>query len=47
VVAATPDQGRAIVDRYKKAGFDQMKLYSLLPARTWYPRSTARAHELG
>ncbi len=29
-VASTPDQGRAVVDRYKAAGFNQIKLYSLL-----------------
>jgi imidazolonepropionase-like amidohydrolase len=46
VVAATPDQGRAIVDRYKKAGFDQMKLYSLLQPDV-VSAITARAHELG
>jgi imidazolonepropionase-like amidohydrolase len=46
VVAATPDQGRAVVDRYKKAGFDQMKLYSLLQPDV-VSAITARAHELG
>jgi imidazolonepropionase-like amidohydrolase len=46
VVAATPDQGRAIVDRYRKAGFDQMKLYSLLRPDV-VSAITARAHELG
>lgn len=46
VVAATPDQGRAIVDRYKKAGFEQMKLYSLLQPDV-VSAITARAHELG
>ena len=46
VVAATPDQGRAIVDRYKKAGFQQMKLYSLLQPDV-VSAITARAHELG
>jgi imidazolonepropionase-like amidohydrolase len=46
VVAATPDQGRAIVDRYQKAGFDQMKLYSLLQPDV-VSAITARAHELG
>jgi imidazolonepropionase-like amidohydrolase len=29
-VASTPDEARAIVDRYRAAGFQQMKLYSLL-----------------
>ena len=28
--ASTPDEGRAIVRRYKSLGFEQMKLYSLL-----------------
>ena len=46
VVAATPDQGRAIVDRYKSAGFNQMKLYSLLQPDV-VSAITARAHELG
>lgn len=46
VVAATPDQGRAIVDRYKAAGFNQMKLYSLLQSDV-VSAITARAHELG
>ena len=46
VVAATPDQGRAVVDRYKAAGFNQMKLYSLLQPEV-VTAITARAHELG
>ena len=46
VDAATPDDGRALVDRYKKAGFDQMKLYSLLQPDV-VSAITARAHELG
>jgi imidazolonepropionase-like amidohydrolase len=46
VVAATPDQGRAIVDRYRKLGFDQMKLYSLLQPDV-VSAITARAHKLG
>jgi imidazolonepropionase-like amidohydrolase len=46
VIAATPDQGRAVVDRYKKAGFEQMKLYSLLQPDV-VTAITARAHELG
>jgi imidazolonepropionase-like amidohydrolase len=46
VVAATPDQGRAVVDRYKKLGFDQMKLYSLLQPDV-VSAITAHAHELG
>ena len=39
VVAATPEQGRAVVDRYKAAGFNQMKLYSACCSRTSCPRS--------
>ena len=46
VVAATPEQGRAVVDRYKAAGFEQMKLYSLLQPDV-VAAITARAHELG
>jgi imidazolonepropionase-like amidohydrolase len=40
------DQGRAIVDRYKAAGFNQMKLYSLLQPDV-VSAITTRAHELG
>jgi imidazolonepropionase-like amidohydrolase len=46
VVAATPAQGRAIVERYHAAGFNQMKLYSLLQPDV-VSAITARAHELG
>ena len=46
VIAETSDQGRAVVDRYKKAGFDQMKLYSLLQPEV-VTAITTRAHELG
>jgi imidazolonepropionase-like amidohydrolase len=46
VVAATPEQGRAIVERYHAAGFVQMKLYSLLQPDV-VSAITARAHELG
>ena len=46
VVASTPEQGRAIVDRYKAAGFNQMKLYSLLQPDV-VSAITSRAHELG
>ena len=46
VVASTADHGRAVVDRYKKAGFDQMKLYSLLQPDV-VSAITARAHEVG
>lgn len=31
VVASTPEQGRAVVDAYHAAGFEQMKLYTVLP----------------
>lgn len=46
VTAATPQQGRAIVDRYHAAGFEQMKLYSLLQPDV-VTAITTRAHELG
>ena len=46
VIAETPEQGRAVVDRYKKAGFDQIKLYSLLQPDV-VTSITSRAHELG
>ena len=46
VVAATPDAGRAVVDRYHADRFDQMKLYSQL-APDVVSAITARAHELG
>lgn len=46
VAAATPEQGRAIVDAYKAAGFVQIKLYSLLQPDV-IGAITARAHELG
>jgi imidazolonepropionase-like amidohydrolase len=46
VVAATPGQGRAVVDRYKAAGFDQMKLYTLLQPDV-VSAITAHAHEVG
>jgi imidazolonepropionase-like amidohydrolase len=34
ITAANPDEGRAVVRRYKAAGFQQMKLYSLLDRPT-------------
>jgi imidazolonepropionase-like amidohydrolase len=34
VTAANPDEGRAVVRKYKDAGFQQMKLYSLLDKPT-------------
>lgn len=46
IAAATPDEGRAVVDRYKAAGFDQMKLYSLLPADV-ARAIISRTHEVG
>jgi imidazolonepropionase-like amidohydrolase len=46
IVAATPEQGRAVVDRYHAAGFNQMKLYTLLQPDV-VSAITARAHELG
>jgi imidazolonepropionase-like amidohydrolase len=45
VTASTPEQGRAIVDRYHAAGFDQMKLYSLLQPPV-VEAIVSRAHEL-
>ena len=46
VVASTPEQGRAVVDRYKAAGFNQMKLYTLLQPDV-VAAINRRAHELG
>lgn len=45
VVAGTPEQGRAVVDQYHQAGFNQMKLYSLLQPDV-VSAITARAHEV-
>ena len=45
VVASTPAEGRAIVDRYHAAGFSQMKLYSLVQPDV-VTAITTRAHEL-
>lgn len=45
-MAGTPEQGRAIVERYHAAGFEQMKLYTLLKPDV-VSAITARAHELG
>src|SRR5688572_2484355 len=45
VVASTPAEGRAVVDRYHAAGFSQMKLYSLGQPEA-VTALTARAHEL-
>ncbi len=46
VTAANPDEGRAAVGRYKAAGFQQMKLYSLLDRPTVAAIIQA-AHERG
>ena len=45
VIAATPQEGRAIVDRYHAARFEQMKLYSLLQPEV-VSAIVSRAHEL-
>jgi imidazolonepropionase-like amidohydrolase len=45
-IAGTPAQGRDVVDRYKRLGFHQMKLYSLLQPDV-VAAITARAHESG
>jgi imidazolonepropionase-like amidohydrolase len=45
-IAATPDQGRDVVNRYQAAGFNQMKLYTILQPDV-VSAITARAHELG
>jgi imidazolonepropionase-like amidohydrolase len=46
ITAATPDEGRARVRRYKAAGFVQVKLYSLLRPDT-VSAICAEAHGLG
>ena len=46
VIASTPAEGRAIVDRYVDTGFRQIKLYSLLQPPV-VSAITARAHERG
>lgn len=45
-IAATPQEGRAIVDRYHAARFEQIKLYSLLRPDV-VSAIVSRAHELG
>ena len=45
VVAFTPAEGRAVVDRYHALGFSQMKLYSLVQPDV-AAAIAARAHEL-
>ncbi|MGD8816905.1 MAG: amidohydrolase family protein, partial [Acidobacteriota bacterium] len=46
ITAATPEEGRAVVERYHAAGFQQMKLYTYLQPAVVRAVS-ARAHELG
>ncbi len=46
VTAATPEEGRAVVERYHQAGFQQMKLYTLLEPDV-VGAIIRRAHELG
>jgi imidazolonepropionase-like amidohydrolase len=46
VVAGSPDEGRAVVDRYRMAGFQQMKLYTLV-APDVVSAITEYAHRLG
>ncbi len=46
VYADTPEQGRAVVDAYHAAGFQQMKLYTLVKADV-AGAVIRRAHELG
>lgn len=45
-LATTPEEGRAVVDAYKAAGFDQMKLYNQLSPEV-ATAVIARAHALG
>ncbi len=45
-IAATPQAGRAIVDRYHAARFEQIKLYTLLQPDV-VSAIVSRAHELG
>ena len=46
VTAETPEEGRAVVDRYHAAGFQQIKLYTFLAPDT-IRAITAEAHRLG
>ncbi len=46
VTAATPQEGRAVVERYHDAGFQQMKLYSNLQPEV-VSAIAERAHQLG
>ncbi len=45
-VASTPDEARAIVNRYHAAGYPQIKIYGSLPPAL-VPVVTAEAHRLG
>jgi imidazolonepropionase-like amidohydrolase len=45
-VAATPEEARAIVNRYHDAGYQQIKIYGILPPAL-VPVVTAEAHRLG
>ena len=45
-ITATPAQGRDAVDHFKRLGFQQMKLYSLLQPEV-VSAITTRAHEVG
>lgn len=44
--ATTPEEGRALVNRYKKAGFSQIKIYNLIQPDV-LRAITAEAHRLG
>jgi imidazolonepropionase-like amidohydrolase len=46
VTAATPDEGRAVVRRYRDAGFQQIKIYTLVSPET-VRAIVAEAHRLG
>lgn len=46
VTAETPEEGRAVVDRYHAAGFQQMKLYTFLTPDV-IAAITAEAHRVG
>ena len=46
VTASSPDEGRAVVRRYHAARFQQIKVYSLVPADT-VRAIVAEAHKLG
>jgi imidazolonepropionase-like amidohydrolase len=44
--ATTPDEGRALVHKYKDAGFQQIKIYNLVAPNVLHA-ITAEAHKLG